>query len=163
MGVSPRVLENSSCQGDWKQFLDPATGEVGMKGRTLWLTCVLVVLVLGACSEDRITSPEPVDSGVPMPSTSALQLSQQETPDPNQVARAVPGFAGYFLDGGSIGAGGRVLRRRRGEQPFALRGHGSLRPGCRGHRGGRPERRLRRRAGFPDRSALDAPGSHPPG
>src|SRR5919106_2067604 len=98
MGVSPRVLENSSCQGDWKQFLDPATGEVGMKGRTLWLTCVLVVLVLGACSEDRITSPEPVDSGVPMPSTSALQLSQQETPDPNQVARAVPGFAGYFLD-----------------------------------------------------------------
>jgi hypothetical protein len=56
------------------------------------------MLVLGACSKDEITAPESVDSGVPMPSTSALQLSQQETPDPNQVARAVPGFAGYFLD-----------------------------------------------------------------
>jgi hypothetical protein len=56
------------------------------------------MLVLGACSKDEITAPESVDSGVPMPSTSALQLSQQETPDPNEVARAVPGFAGYFLD-----------------------------------------------------------------
>ena len=53
-----------------------------MKGRTFWFTCVLVMLVLGACSKDDITSPESVDSGVPMPSTSALQLSQQETPDP---------------------------------------------------------------------------------
>ena len=34
-----------------------------------------------------------------MPSASALQLSQQETPDPSAVARAVPGFGGYFLDG----------------------------------------------------------------
>ncbi|HKY61223.1 MAG TPA: hypothetical protein VJP59_09445 [Gemmatimonadota bacterium] len=33
-----------------------------------------------------------------MPSTSALQLSQHETPDPTAVAHAVPGFAGYFLD-----------------------------------------------------------------
>ena len=69
-----------------------------MKGRTFWFTCLVVTVVLGACSRDDITSPESVDSGVPTLSTSALQLSQQETPDPNEVARAVPGFAGYFLD-----------------------------------------------------------------
>jgi hypothetical protein len=59
---------------------------------------LVVTLVLGACSQDDLTSPESVDSGVPTLSTSALQLSQQETPDPMEVARAVPGFAGYFLD-----------------------------------------------------------------
>ena len=69
-----------------------------MKGRFSWCLSVVVFLVLGACSEDDLTSPESLDSGVPMPSISALQLSQQETPDPAAVARAVPGFAGYFLD-----------------------------------------------------------------
>ena len=69
-----------------------------MQGRTSWFTGVLVTLVLGACSKDDITSPEPVDSGDLTPSTSALQLSQQETPDPTAVAHAVPSFAGYFLD-----------------------------------------------------------------
>ena len=69
-----------------------------MKGRTSWFICLVLALALGACSEDDPTSPESFDSGAPMPSASALQLGQQETPDPNDVARAVPGFAGYFMD-----------------------------------------------------------------
>ncbi|HET6638459.1 MAG TPA: hypothetical protein VFH82_06735 [Gemmatimonadota bacterium] len=69
-----------------------------MKGRFSWFPCLVLALVLGACSEDDPTSPESFDSGAPMPSANALQLGQQETPDPNAVARAVPGFAGYFLD-----------------------------------------------------------------
>ena len=69
-----------------------------MKGRTLSCLSAVVFLVLGACSEDDLTSPESLDSGSLMPSISALQLGQQETPDPNAVARAVPGFGGYFLD-----------------------------------------------------------------
>ena len=69
-----------------------------MQGRTSWFICLVLALVLGACSEDDPTSPESFDSGVPMPSASALQLGQQDTPDPNAVARAVPGFGGYFLD-----------------------------------------------------------------
>jgi hypothetical protein len=58
----------------------------------------MVALVLGACTRDDITSPEPVDSAGLTPSFSAQQLAQQETPDPMELAHAVPGFAGYFLD-----------------------------------------------------------------
>src|SRR5688572_24650319 len=71
-----------------------------MQGRTAWFSCVIVALVLGACSREDITSPEPIDSAALTPSFSATQLAQQETPDPNELAHAVPGFAGYFLDNG---------------------------------------------------------------
>src|SRR5688572_25636019 len=69
-----------------------------MQGRTALFSCVIIALVLGACSRNDITSPEPIDSAGLMPSFSAQQLSQQETPDPMELAHAVPGFAGYFLD-----------------------------------------------------------------
>jgi len=72
-----------------------------MQGRTTWLSCLVLALGLAACSqEDHITSPEPIDPTTAQltPSASTAQLSVQETPDPNEVAQAVPGFAGYFLD-----------------------------------------------------------------
>ena len=73
-----------------------------MHERGAWLWCGALVLGLVACSQNDITSPGSGNlataSASLTPSIGALQLSQQETPDPNDVARAVPGFAGYFLD-----------------------------------------------------------------
>jgi len=72
-----------------------------MKGRTTWLFCAALALGLAACrQEDHITALEPADptSAQLTPSFSVAQLSQQETPDPMEVAHAVPGFGGYFLD-----------------------------------------------------------------
>lgn len=55
-----------------------------------------VAFAAGACRDGAT----PTD--VPRTSSSATltQVSQEETPDPNEVATVVPAFAGYFLDAG---------------------------------------------------------------
>jgi hypothetical protein len=60
-----------------------------------------MVLGLWACSEDQITSPQVDASNALTPSFTTVALSQQETPDPDAIADAVPGFAGYFLANGT--------------------------------------------------------------
>ncbi len=67
------------------------------RGTLLW--CVVLGLGLAACSENEITSPTPDTATAALtPSFGAFNLSQQETPNPDDVAQAVPGFGGYFLD-----------------------------------------------------------------
>src|SRR5688572_33227721 len=61
---------------------------------------MLASLVLAACA-DRSREPVGVQQPPsPLPLAGALaQVSQDDTPDQMAVARVVPGFGGYFLDG----------------------------------------------------------------
>lgn len=59
------------------------------------LSLLLLALVAAACDRSPVpTGPE----GLPPASPALAALAQDPTPDPLAVARAVPGFGGYFID-----------------------------------------------------------------
>lgn len=64
------------------------------------LTLVAGAAFLVAACDDATPPTAPGGSETPSPSFGTEQVAQEETPNPDDVSQAVPGFAGYYLDGG---------------------------------------------------------------
>lgn len=67
------------------------------RGPRLVALAAAVALFAAGC-RDQIPSTGPDAGGPPAPSFGLQEVSEKETPSQDEVAGAVPGFAGYFLD-----------------------------------------------------------------